>query len=106
MALLLDKARDTLDVNQVTTLEGFIGVTPLFSACAMGHKEIVVLLLAQNDIDVSRAAIHSGQEWTPLSYSINEGHTHIAQLLRDHQVISASHYRTGVSWDTLGHLEP
>jgi ankyrin repeat protein len=87
VALLLDKARHTLDVNQADKK----GYTPLLLACAKGHKEVVTLLLARDDIDVSLTVIYSGQEFTPLSVSIKLGHTHIAQLLRDHQVISASH---------------
>ena len=83
VALLLDKAGDTIDVNQAST----DGRTPLFAACYDGHVQVVTRLLAQHDIDVDSAATHpSGRQWTPLLAATTEGHAHIADLLRAHQV--------------------
>merc|ERR1719398_540743 len=40
VALLLDKGRDTLDVNRATTGGSNPGSTPLMEACARGYTEI------------------------------------------------------------------
>jgi ankyrin repeat protein len=83
VALLLDKARDTLDVNQARTDNR---ASPLSIACYFGHARVVTLLLAQDHIDVSLVTVISGQECTPLKLATMQGHMHIVKLIRDHQV--------------------
>ena len=51
VALLLDKARDTINVNQATT---DCGATPLIMACQEGHADVVeALLKAEPDLTLS-----------------------------------------------------
>ena len=87
VVVLVDKFRDTLDVNQATKE----GATPLFFACGKGHEEIVSLLLTINEIDVNLGLTILGQVITPLSACEGLGHAHIAQQLRDHKVTLGSH---------------
>jgi len=64
------------DVNA----RGNWGWTPLHSA-VYGHKDIVELLLAKGaDVDA-----RDGSGRTPLAYALNEGHTEIVDLLRQHE---------------------
>ena len=84
VALLLDKAGDTIDVNQARTTDK---CTPLNMACWNGHVQVVTRLLAQHDIDVDSAwTTPSGRQVTPLLAATGKGHAHIADLLRAHQV--------------------
>ena len=78
VALLLDKARDTLDVNQA----GTIGITPLLAACVTEHKDIVALLLdkARDTLDVNQADTNG---YTPLHAALQMGHTDTVALLLD-----------------------
>ena len=77
---LLDKAADTIDVNQATTDDGS---TPLFMACRGGHKEIVAMLMdkAQDTIEVNRANTDDG--CTPLFSACQRGHAEVVALLLD-----------------------
>ena len=85
--MLVDKFRDTLDVNQADKE----GITPLFLACAEGHEDIVSLLLTINEIDVNLGLTLHGRVITPLSFCERQGHAHITQQLRDHKVTLGSH---------------
>lgn len=68
------------------------GATDLWAACWQGHMDVVQYLLAQPTVEINRrrsdasgdggAAGHPGT--TPLEVAVLEGHTAIADLLRQH----------------------
>jgi ankyrin repeat protein len=63
------------DVNAKNNLGG----TPLHEAAASGCKEIVELLVTKGaDVNANIGG------WTPLQLAVDEGHTEIAGLLREH----------------------
>ncbi|KAK2739083.1 hypothetical protein FQN55_009616 [Onygenales sp. PD_40] len=55
------------------------GQTPLSIAAMFGHRDIVELLLARDDVDRHSK---SNTGWTPLEYAKDERHDEIAQLLK------------------------
>jgi ankyrin repeat protein len=67
------------DPNLVFSKDDF-GHTPLHLAVFGGHKDVVVLLLA-NKSDVN-AKDDSGM--TPLGWATKQGHNELADLLRQH----------------------
>ena len=87
VALLLDEARDTIDVNQAA-MSG-IGASPLCIACSRGHARIVTLLLdkARDSIDVNQATEAGG---TPLMMAADRGHTDIVVQLLNQPGIDCS----------------
>jgi len=78
-------ARTEIQINQATNN----GVTPLYMACQNGHLKVVKALLAKKEIDINKL---SG-EWTPLAAALQQGHTEIVALLRQHA------RRTANSWN-------
>ena len=87
VVLLLDEARDTIDVNQAA-ITG-IGASPLCIACSRGHARIVTLLLdkASDSIDVNQATEAGG---TPLMMAADRGHTDIVVQLLNQPGIDCS----------------
>ena len=78
VSLLLDEARDTIDVNQTAKIG--MGATPLCIACSRGNMEVVTCLLdkAGNKIDVNQATEAGG---TPLLMAADRGYVDIVRKL-------------------------
>lgn len=77
VTLLLNKARDTIDVNQTATTG--IRASPLCIACSHGHAKIVTVLLKMGDkIDVNKSTETGG---TALMIAADRGHEDIVAKL-------------------------
>ena len=78
VSVLLDKARNVINVNQATT---DYGCSPLFSACQNDHSSVVEVLLhqARDRIDFNQVTTDDG--CTPLIAACEEGHSEIVEML-------------------------
>ena len=54
-------------------------LAPLYSACFIGHTDVIAMLLARDEIAVNKATTDDGL--TPLHSAAINGHLAIAQLL-------------------------
>ena len=72
------------DASEFVDSKDGVGSTPLALAAAKGHVEVVMLLLARNDVDPNRRGITTR---TPLSYAAERGYETVVKLLLERKDI-------------------
>lgn len=89
VALLLDEAKGTINVNQTAKTGIGASASPLSIACSCGHASIVTTLLdkARDEIDINQAT-EAGA--TPLMMAADRGYDNIVMHLLDQRGIDCN----------------